>query len=1031
MKQKQKQKQKQINKQKNESKEKTKQNVPSSTQFIEDDNLHTTKTKYNHVNTQKQKSFKKQNQKQVKDSSINERNKSNHDDKINNSNKIKTKLTKKQKQLKKNNKHSSLPHDEDKKQNKMKEKNEKQQNYNQTNHSKNKEKTFSFQDHWTIKDCLQLYQKYDPKLIRGKIRFKPGCCAWNKKTDVVAYVKCDRGSFKSDIIIRSHADANRAIDGDIVYVILNDSVEHKDDHINQLEDKINALTMDEKEKHSLTENDEDDDSFDDQNQLKIDTPMDNEIPSTKAKTNETTWRENQTQRKLWDPIHDIKKTSCDLSLALDFESDQDKLDLRQSGIVVQIVPPFGPNHSPSIDSQSLITGTKVIVGTLEQMRNATNRIMFVPNKRTLPKFVVPSGFKFPKEDSINEQKNKLGQIKEKPENDHEFFISKTMYSAEYKYGTWTKSLRFPPCCNVKRIGKVYNVEDETEALLAENGVNHGDFSPDVLSDVDRAVQSGIFIENSTTLDESIPIIKPDLSWKPTTEMYKGRRDYTSKRIFTIDPTTAKDLDDALHITPLPNNKVEIGVHIADVSFFVTPDSSVDDEARYRGTTVYLVDRTIPMLPRPLCEIACSLNENVERLAFSCVWTMNLDGTLAGTDENDREIWYGKTVIKSCARLDYKTAQNIIDKKVGIGEDHIDEELWPKMRRPTGGHTIEQLCADVRLMHRVAMARRKLRFENGALTLNGIKLAFELEGDGTSPRICEPYPIRDSNRLIEEYMLLANYLVAQRLITHAGGLALLRRHPPPQKRGIGAVVDAAQNVLGFEIDTSDSKTIQDSLSRLGRQCNDELVLQCITEMLTLPMNPALYFAAGECEEELWNHFALNIPYYTHFTSPIRRYPDVIVHRLLEATILGEQALDSFHLKQRDIQIISDHCNEKKESSKKASDRSDRVFLSIFLKKQPIAKALGVVLSIGEKSFTVFVPILGLSQKLFLDDHEHLEASTVIQNKKLKILNKDSKSFGWITMNVKLFSKIKVSCRCKLRPPIDVCLRLVGPWMEENE
>jgi exoribonuclease R len=218
--------------------------------------------------------------------------------------------------------------------------------------------------------------------------------------------------------------------------------------------------------------------------------------------------------------------------------------------------------------------------------------------------------------------------------------------------------------------------------------------------------------------------------------------------------------------------------MVDVSYFVTPGTPVDDEAAKRATTVYLVDRTIPMLPRPLCEIACSLNENVERLAFSCVWKMNMDGTMGNKIESkaeDDQVWYGRTVIRSCARLDYATAQNIIDKKVAYGEDEnaVDDQLWPKSRRPTGGHTTDEVAADVRFMHKVAMARRKLRYEHGAIALNGTKLTFQLENDGQTPSLCEPYPIRDSNRLIEEYMLLANFLVAQKLITSAGGLALLR------------------------------------------------------------------------------------------------------------------------------------------------------------------------------------------------------------------------------------------------------------------
>ena len=181
-----------------------------------------------------------------------------------------------------------------------------------------------------------------------------------------------------------------------------------------------------------------------------------------------------------------------------------------------------------------------------------------------------------------------------------------------------------------------------------------------------------------------------------------------------------------------------------------------------GTTVILGQWRNSYASPSLCEIACSLNENVERLAFSCVWTMNMDGTLNDNTGVGESIFYGRSVIKSYARLDNATAQNIIDNKVAIGEAHADESFCSKRRQPTGGHTIDEVADDVRLMHKVAMARRKLRFENGALALNGIKLAFTLDEDGETSQLCAPY----SNRLIEEYMLLANYLVAQRLITHA-------------------------------------------------------------------------------------------------------------------------------------------------------------------------------------------------------------------------------------------------------------------------
>jgi DIS3-like exonuclease 2 len=443
-----------------------------------------------------------------------------------------------------------------------------------------------------------------------------------------------------------------------------------------------------------------------------------------------------------------------------------------------------------------------------------------------------------------------------------------------------------------------------------------------------------------------------------------------------------------------------------------------------------------MLPRPLCEVACSLNENVERLAFSCVWKMNTNGTLTGGSAgSSQDVWYGRTVIKSCARLDYSTAQNIIEKRIanGEGESEMDDTLWPKSRRPTGGHTIDEVAADVRLMHKVAMARRKLRFSNGALALHGVKLTFQLDDDGETPLRCAPYPIKDSNRLVEEYMLLANYLVAQRLITHAGDRAVLRRHPDPLPLGLEKVVDVAKAMFDFHVDASSSASLHASLCRLETVCNDQVILQCVTQMLTTPMQNADYFAAGAFERELWRHFALNIPYYTHFTSPIRRYADVLVHRLLQATIDGQEAVESFPQDSAELNEICEHCNEKRLASKMAQERCDVVFLALYLRRNPVRSELGVVMSMGNKALTVYVPTLGISAMMFLDEHKEwleYESHGEDHDRRLVLTRKEGSckpSTGpkWSRLEIKIFSKLMVSCLYKDKPRVDVKLELQGP------
>merc|ERR1712183_666107 len=174
------------------------------------------------------------------------------------------------------------------------------------------------------------------------------------------------------------------------------------------------------------------------------------------------------------------------------------------------------------------------------------------------------------------------------------------------------------------------------------------------------------------------------------------------------------------------------------------------------------------------------------------------------------------------------------------------------------------------------------------------------------------------------------------------------------------VAAASEAEGLDIDVTNSTTLQESLSRLEAECNDPMILQTITALLTTPMKNAEYIAAGCVPEEEWRHFALNIPYYTHFTSPIRRYADVQVHRILLATIEGK--VSKYYLSENDIHAAAKHCNERNMSSKKAQERADRVFLAIYLKKRPMMSEIATVTSMGKESFTVLVLSTGVTQRV---------------------------------------------------------------------
>ena len=213
---------------------------------------------------------------------------------------------------------------------------------------------------------------------------------------------------------------------------------------------------------------------------------------------------------------------------------------------------------------------------------------------------------------------------------------------------WPVSSKLPWGENVRFVGEAGAISTETKALLRQYGVDHGDFPPGVL----RSLQT-FLPENTEEVDPGVNI--RGSKWKIPEEEIAKRVDLRKERIFTIDPTGARDLDDALSVTPLADGTIEMGVHIADVTYFIRPNSDLDQEARRRATTVYLVQKAIPMLPPLLCEELCSLNPQVDRLTYSCIWRMHADGTLV-----DEPAWFGRTVIRSCCKLDYQTAQNMIE-----------------------------------------------------------------------------------------------------------------------------------------------------------------------------------------------------------------------------------------------------------------------------------------------------------------------------------------------------------------------------------
>lgn len=325
--------------------------------------------------------------------------------------------------------------------------------------------------------------------------------------------------------------------------------------------------------------------------------------------------------------------------------------------------------------------------------------------------------------------------------------------------------------------------------------------------------------------------------------YASRLDLRNERIFSIDPPTARDLDDAVSIKLLDDGTYELGVHIADVSYFIAESSPLDIEASQRGTSVYLVQKVIPMLPRRLCEDLCSLNPDVDRLAFSVHWNVDIDGNFIG------EPRFARSLIRSCAKLSYDHAQMVIDGK-----------SWKKVPGIFIGNSMDMASVrnDIVLLYNLSKTLRQKRFENGSLTLKSHRLWFDMDDLG-NPVGCGIYQIKEANRLIEEFMLLANIAVSHQLAMSFPEQALLRCHPPPLPQ---TLLDLASSlaVIGIKLDTTSAKTLNASFEAIENPRHRDL----IRSLAVKKMKRAAYFCAGSKDLSQYSHYALGVPLYTHFT-----------------------------------------------------------------------------------------------------------------------------------------------------------------------
>ena len=471
-----------------------------------------------------------------------------------------------------------------------------------------------------------------------------------------------------------------------------------------------------------------------------------------------------------------------------------------------------------------------------------------------------------------------------------------------KITEWRKNSQSPNGIIKKVLGTEGEHNTEIHSILAEYGLPY-DFEKEIK-------------DYANNIDTTI-------NYKEVSK----RRDFRKELTFTIDPVDAKDFDDAISFKKLSKNSYEIGVHIADVSHYLQPNTILDKEAFNRATSVYLVDRVVPMLPEILSNKACSLRPNEEKYTFSAVFIIEKNKVI-----NE---WFGKTIINSNYRFSYEEAQEIIETKNNI----IRKEVSLNNKEYSVSNNVKEA---VLKLNEIAYCMRKERMNSGAISFDKKEVRFSINKD-KEPTGVYVKESKESNKLIEEFMLLANRKVSEYIgKKNKKNIFIYRVHDLPDESKIKALKEVAKS-LGYNLDISSRKRMSESLNKILKKIKGKKEQSLIESLAIRSMSKAEYTTKNI------GHYGLAFDYYSHFTSPIRRYPDVIVHRLLEQYLNKEKP--SGH---EIYNYACDHCTQREILATKAERDSIKFMQIKYMQDKKNKKFNGVISGITD--WGIFVEII---------------------------------------------------------------------------
>jgi len=502
---------------------------------------------------------------------------------------------------------------------------------------------------------------------------------------------------------------------------------------------------------------------------------------------------------------------------------------------------------------------------------------------------------------------------------------------------------------IKVLGKPGEHNTEIHAILAEYGLP-----------AEFPLEVEVFAQNIDTSIQEREIAK--------------RRDMRDTLTFTIDPKDAKDFDDALSFKILENGNYEIGIHIADVSHYLQEGTILDNEAYNRATSVYLVDRVVPMLPEVLSNFACSLRPNEEKYTFSAIFELDKKA-------NIKNSWFGRTVINSNQRFAYEEAQHIIETKENAIpiETSITESAYK---------VSDEIVFATLKLDELAKIMRENRMNNGAISFDKVEVKFNLSETG-NPEGVYFKTSKDSNHLIEEFMLLANKKVSE-FIGRQKKTFVYRIHDEPNEDKLLAMQELIKK-FGYEVDFN-SGSVAQALNNLMKEVNGKKEQNLIDTLAIRSMSKAKY------STDNIGHYGLAFEYYSHFTSPIRRYPDIMVHRLLQFYLDGGKSADIELYESKSI-----HCSQMEGLATKAERDSIKYMQVKYIQDHKDQEFLGVISGVTE--FGIFVEIIENKCEGMVRTREIKDDYYVFDEKQYALVGQSTKNV--LQLGDEIYVKVKTA------------------------